>query len=491
MGFLVCFRGFGSEFEKRYEEPVLISRFLVDNNICLQMPCAGVGSCGKCKIVASGELTPFSNREEVFLSESDIDNGIRLACQTWIIGEALIEVFEGGEILGIHEGLVPAFSRVPITGMKECFGAAVDIGTTTIAAYLYKLPQGDCIKSLCVENMQRSFGADVVSRIEFANGGGLEYLSELINGQIDGVIDDFEEMVGSIDVTVITANTTMLHLFMNISPRSIAVSPFVPDSLFGYWHNKYYLVPCISGYIGGDITCAVIASDIMKDRISLLIDIGTNGEMVLWNNGELICCSTPAGPVFEGAEISMGMVSKRGAIDKVYLDDGVVGYSTIEDSKPIGVCGTGLIDAVACILDLELLDEWGYLGRDFEIGDSKVFISARDIRQVQLAKSAIFSGIQTLLFEASLTYDDIDKLYIAGGFGSFINKCNAVRIGVLPCELLDKIKIIGNAAGIGASMILQSEDILKLSVEIPKMSKVIELSNNKFFMDKFIENMNF
>jgi uncharacterized 2Fe-2S/4Fe-4S cluster protein (DUF4445 family) len=456
------------------------------------LPCGGNGTCGKCEIITYGSLSPLTETELNKLSSDEIKNNIRLSCLTYAVGDATIDYTTPiSNMQGLTDGFIPKFNKNPITSKVDCYGVAIDIGTTTIAAYLYKFPECVCIKTISEQNKQSSFGADVISRIEYSNKGGLEELKETITNQINEILLKFKV---EIDTIVITGNTTMLHLYKGLDPAEIAFAPFIPKSLFGEWNNNVYLPSCISSYVGADITTSIIASDMLSDKTSMLIDIGTNGEMAIWNNGELKCCSTAAGPAFEGALIDNGMLAADGAINKVYIEDGKVLYTTINNHKPIGICGTGLIDAIAVMLELGIIEETGYLNCDDEkyyIGDSDIYISAKDVRQVQLGKSAIFAGIETLLEVCNLEYKDIENLYIAGGFGSYIDKYSAGKIGLIPIEMLEKVQIIGNGAGNGAAMILQSKQILEKSIEIAKIAETIELSSSQSFMDKYIDNMMF
>jgi uncharacterized 2Fe-2S/4Fe-4S cluster protein (DUF4445 family) len=251
------------------------------------------------------------------------------------------------------------------------------------------------------------------------------------------------------------------------------------------------LAPCISAYVGADITTAILASDMEKDSCSLLIDVGTNGEMAIWKDGRFACCSTAAGPAFEGAGISQGTMAIQGAISEVWVENGTVKYKTIGDATPVGVCGTGLLDAVACMLDLEVIDPSGYLEEDWEIGNSGIFITAEDVRQVQLAKAAICAGIETLADTCGVGCDQIEKVYLAGGFGSYLRPESCGKIGMIPEVLVDKIQVIGNGAGIGASMILQSTECLSHAERIAADAESVELSASEVFMDKYMERMFF
>jgi len=428
-------------------------------------PCGGLGKCGKCKVTANGKQV--------------------LACCTYINENTCIDYTTNiGDIQGVTKGILKNFDKKPMA--ESGYGMAIDIGTTTIAGYIYKFPQCECVMSDSVANTQSVCGADVISRIEYSNKGGLLKLQEAVIRQIKKLSEGFE-----IDKYVITGNTAMLHFLTAKDPKGLGVAPFTPESLFGEFLGKAYLPPCISAYVGADITTAVLASGMLDKKTSFLVDIGTNGEMALWHNNKLICCSTAAGPAFEGAGISCGVPAVSGAINRVYIENGEVKYTTIDNKSPVGICGTGLIDAIACMLSLGIIDNSGYMEEDFKIGDSDICITSLDVRNVQLAKSAISSGIETLMYVSGVSCDDIETFYIAGGFGSYINKENAVKIGLIPGKIAEKTVSAGNCAGTGAAMILQNSDFIKTAEEIAKAAETEELSQNAYFMQRYIENMMF
>ncbi|MBQ3426469.1 MAG: DUF4445 domain-containing protein [Clostridia bacterium] len=428
-------------------------------------PCGGNGRCKKCGVLVNGQKV--------------------LACQFKLQEDTVAQIINNAiDIVGLTYALLPEIEADPL--VAEGYGMAVDIGTTTIAGYIFEFPQCRCIKVSAAANRQAKYGADVISRIGYADKGGLAELGDILSAQI-------KELSAGYDISkyVITGNTTMLHFLTGKDPAGIAAAPFVPESLFGQWYGNMYLPKCISAYIGADITTAILASGMMKDKTALLIDIGTNGEMVLRHNGRLMCCSTAAGPAFEGALISQGVSAVPGAIDHVYIVNGSIGYTTINGAAPNGICGTGIIDAVACLLSLGILDKDGYLEHDFEIGESGVFLTHNDIRQIQLAKSAVLSGIETLLEGCGIDYSGIDRFYISGGFGSYINKANAAYIGLIPAELVNKALVIGNGAGAGAEMILINKGCIENVENICSHAETIELSANEYFTKRYIENMIF
>lgn len=450
---------------KEFQSETLISSILEECEIKQDKPCGGKGKCKKCLVELNGQKV--------------------LSCCTTVKSDCEIKILS--EMSGLDvltEGRAVINAKNPI--INDGFGAAVDIGTTTIAAYIYKFPECKCVEKLGERNLQAQFGADVVSRLEYANKGGLKKLKNTVTTQIDDMLKGYD-----ISALCITGNTTMLHFYKGLNTSEMSVSPFKPTSLFGYEENGVYIPGCISAYVGADITTAILAADLDEDKVSFLVDIGTNGEMALFSKGRYICCSTAAGPAFEGAGISSGMAAAEGAINKVWIENNEIKYCVTGNIVPKGICSSGLIDAVAVMLEMGVIDETGYMENPFYIGDSNISITPDDIRQVQLAKSAIRSGIDTLLYECNISCEEIDDFYIAGGFGSFLDKQSAARIGLIPYEVLDKITVLGNAAGNGASMILCNKENWNKVNEITYKAETLELSQSSVFMDKYIENMMF
>lgn len=500
-----CIRGVASDntvlFEQTYAdgERVLLSDALSAAGLPQDRPCGGRGVCGKCTVRAEGALSPVTDNERRALSEEQLAAGLRLACLTYATGTTLIYYsIEKRDMQGVTQGFLTKFSISPLRGSKGC-GLAVDVGTTTVAAYLYRLSDGVLLGSLCRKNPQRAHGADVISRVDYGMHGGLEELQCEILDCIDAMQKELcaAAAVPAPVCRVITGNTAMLHLLTATDPSPLAAAPFIIRRAFGEWTDQSttYLPRCISAFVGADITCALLSSGICLDesRTVLLMDIGTNGEMALWHGGKLLCCSTAAGPALEGAGISCGAMAVTGAISRVDVKDGEMVCELIggKDATPIGLCGTGLIDAVAALLRLELLDETGYLEEDVDIGGSGCVLTGADIRQLQLAKSAIRAGLETLLHVAGIGYDDLDELALAGGFGSYLHPESCADIGLIPHELVGKIRVLGNAAGSGASMILLSGEELARSEQIAANAETVDLSTNPVFMEKYVDYMYF
>jgi uncharacterized 2Fe-2S/4Fe-4S cluster protein (DUF4445 family) len=420
------------------------------------------------------------------------------------------------------------------------YGIAVDIGTTTVVAYLIDLNTGKTLDAASGLNAQKSHGQDVISRINYTlqNDGGIEHLRKRIINQINSMIWDLSEnneiAIENIYSIALAGNTTMMHLAAGLPPGNIATVPFIPvaknrmtflaeDLGFGIPKGaSAYLLPSISGYVGADIVAATLSSGLFYgDALSLLIDIGTNGEIVLGSRDGLLCCSTAAGPAFEGATIKHGVGGITGAINTVKLEDKKITYTTIAEARPVGICGSGIVDAMALLLRCGVVDDTGRMLDKDEIAEDAtcevapymtevndqpavtladgsktenreaLVLTQKDVREVQLAKASIAAGIMTLVKKAGKQVEDIDVVYLAGGFGSFIDKKNAVRIGLIPAELENKIQVIGNAAGTGAVLSLISEECLAECDRIAEQAEYVELSSSPEFQDEYVNNMFF
>lgn len=445
----------------------------------------------------------------------------RLSCMTMAVGDCEIILPEEKSDFILSKGLLPTFELDPL---GENYGFAVDIGTTTVAVYLYRLKSGEMLGYDAFLNPQASFGADVISRIEGAINGKAEDLSNAVKNALVKAFKDlcskYKVDFSLVDTIVLTGNTTMLYLLLKENTAPLSKAPFEISNYLGdfcvekgffndFLNAKVYLPRTISAFVGSDITCSLlVGTELAKtDHTLMLIDIGTNGEMALIKDNNLVCCSTAAGPAFEGAGITMGMMAKGGAIGRVYIENKKIKYTVINGEKPVGVCGSGLIDSVYVFLRLGLLDETGLIAEKSEeygeylteydgspaikIGDSGVLITQKDIRTFQLAKAAISAGIYSLAKEMDIELREVDKLLLAGGFGSFMDVEKAGEIGLIPKALADKAKPIGNAAGMGAAMILLSKKARDKSFSLAEKSKALDLSSSPYFMDKYIEQMIF
>ncbi len=469
----------------------------------VSMPCGGRGICGKCAVLVRGALPPVSPREAAALSAATRFAPLggyawRMACLCQMLGDC--------EVLLPQQDTAPATagfsSPASVQGPSPGLWAAVDLGTTTVSLALYDRPSGALLSTIHEMNRQSAYGADVLSRIDAADRYGVSLLQACTDDQLSGMLKAACEQaavsLSRVSQMTVTGNTTMLHLLTGRNPHGIGVAPFTPASLFGESARicgiPAYLPRCVSAYVGGDITCGMLATSLCAPgQTRMLVDVGTNGEMALHADGRLLCCATAAGPAFEGAQISMGMPALKGAIDRVTLADGTLYCRTIGDAKPIGICGSGLISALCHMLAVGAMDETGRLlgGPVFELGDSGIRLTQQDIRQVQLAKAAIAAGIDTLLHEAGLPLSAVDVLYLSGGFGSYVNPGEAAQIGLIPAALAATAIPAGNTALSGAAALLFHSALCEESTALAQSAKEVPLATNPYFMDRYLERMSF
>ncbi|MGC2871998.1 ASKHA domain-containing protein [Ihubacter sp. mB4P-1] len=422
---------------------------------------------------------------------------------------------------------------------KANYGVAVDIGTTTAVVMLWNCANGTMIDVSAVTNPQGAYGADVISRITFAGekDGNLGVLQKAVIDCINKAIDDFEAenhiCRGNIYQMTVVGNTTMSHVFLGIDPAQLALAPFSPVfteaasaeardlGLKIFDRAEVYVAPNIAGHVGSDITAGIITTNLMdRDKGHLFIDIGTNGEIVLTGNGRAVACSTAAGPAFEGSSISQGMRAARGAIETVDIREDRVDIGVIGDCEPVGICGSGIIDAVGELIRTGIVDKSGRLlsreklekkglsqkviehvrpdgkTNDFVLyfspdGKSDVVITQKDVREVQLAKAAIAAGITIMMGEIGVTLDTLETVSIAGAFGSYIRNSSAIHIGLLPKVSEERIVSLGNAAGIGASMILLSQRCRENADKTAMEIEHIELAGRSDFQDEYMTAMMF
>ena len=482
------------------------------SGIFIDAPCGGKGKCGKCLV----RLSP--DGEQVRACRVTVDGDI----DVYLPEEPEMSIAESGDVINTK----PVLVGTAAASLRTRLGVAVDIGTTTVVAHLTNMTTGARIATASAGNAQRPYGADVVSRIQYCAENGHEELTRIIRKQVGALIRQAcaasGERARDISYISVAGNTVMEHLTAGFSPVSMGTAPFTPQCLFGFefpaWEGlpasksaSVYFAPAISSFVGGDITAGMLAAGLEEsDGPAVYIDIGTNGEIAVKSGDIYYCCAAAAGPAFEGAEIMMGMAPVSGAVSQVKWDGGL-DVSVIGDAGPRGLCGSGLIDALAVLLETGAVDETGRLLDADEIDhgiaahiekiDGKnifrltkkrgVYISAMDIRKLQLAKSAIAAGIQTLLNHTGITEDQVKLFVLAGGFGNRMDQFSAARIGLFPKKFLPVAQASGNTAGEGAALALCSESARDALENIRKRCEYIELSSNPVFNEEFITQMEF
>ena len=367
-----------------FTPPVSLYRLLADNGVPVDMPCGGRQRCLKCKAVVSGGVSPMSEREAALLTAEEKAAGLRFACMAELTGDAVLRLSGGaaGDAI-LTEGAMPVFTRAP---WGRQWGTAVDIGTTTVAAYLYRLADGALLATQSEKNPQAVFGADVVSRLEQAMNGKSPELAaairECLSRLLAGLCGQAGLPMDAIDSVVLTGNTAMLYLLTERHPASIVAAPFAMDCGFGQFvapqalalplspDCRVYLPACLSAYVGADITTALLAAGFYREgRVPagpprLLVDIGTNGEMALAADGRLLCCSTAAGPALEGAGIHQGVMARTGAIYRVRLEGLTMVCDVLGGGEAQGICGSGLVDAVAALCEAGVIQDTGLIDEE-------------------------------------------------------------------------------------------------------------------------------
>ncbi len=602
-----------------------ILRAAGSHGIHINATCGGKGNCGKCRIIL--KEGSVSSKESGFLTEKEISQGVRLACQSFPETDIVVDIplssqmrrgskiaqgsrldelhkiikntcdgefkpitrkiflrlpppdlddnisdaerikrelsnrgYEAQEIrFNIHilrkmasalrardwavtltlltvGNVIEVMDVQPGDTVKPRYGAAVDIGTTSIVVYLVDIPAGKILDIASTYNPQVRCGEDVISRMIYASEkNGLDELQKLAVGAVNDMLISMAEKKGiepeRIDTIIISGNTTMTHLFYGIDPSHIREEPYIPTATFfplmrtralGLEINDFgviYAMPCVASYVGGDITSGILASKLYKrSDLTLFIDIGTNGEIVLGNSDWMVTAACSAGPAFEGGGVKFGMRAMEGAIEKVSIDPktfevkiAVIGTCPpLGSCAPIGICGSGMIDAVAEMFLTGVIDLRGKINMDAksdrvrvgedgpefvlvragESGSGKdISLTEPDINNIVRTKGAIYAGFSTLLKEVGYTFADVDKVYIAGGFGNYLDIERAITIGLLPDMPVSKFEFLGNTSIMGAYMALLSKSLRKDVEDIARKMTYLELSVSRSFMDEYISSL--
>ena len=445
-------------------------------------PCGGKGICGKCLVtLADGSRVP--------------------ACQTPVSSDLTVTVPQGDRARILTRSLR---TETRPDG-DNAYVLAVDVGTTTLVAYLLDGVTGETLAQASCLNPQGQYGADVISRIQYVMQTGPESMARCVRDALAGLTRQAAGNAGidpqAIGAAALVGNTAMHHLALGIDPKPLTTPPYMPrvrqamelpgGELLPIG-GTVRVLPNIAGFVGADtVGCMTTTRFDRLEELSLLIDIGTNGEMVLGNAQGRTACSTAAGPAFEGAKISCGMRGADGAVDHVYLRDGRIEYHVIGGGQAKGLCGSGLLDLVAVLLDLGYISESGRLkDKAFQLCPA-VTLTQKDVREVQLAKSAIRTGIELLAQTRGVPVSRIEAVYLAGAFGNYLTPASACRIGMIPPVLEDRIRPIGNAAGEGAKLCALSRAEFAYSQELAQHTQFLELACLPRFQDMFVDCLNF
>jgi len=466
--------------------------------IHISSPCAGRGTCGKCVVIVSEGITKGVKKGNTYL-----------ACKTHPLSDLSVRIPDNSstgkyKILDhFHE-----IKKKALSGKNA--GIALDIGTTTVAGFLVDLKKKHVVGTASAYNKQVVHGDDVLSRIDHSRKHGVEKLNRLIVETINNVAEELLEGRRNVMVTDLCAagNTTMTYLLLNNDPSVIKKNPVLDEYKIPYTANASKLgisacgrlqtLPGISGYVGGDVVGDVLASGMHKsNKVSMLIDVGTNGEIVLGNREWLVACSTSAGPAFEGAGTLCGMKASSGAIDKISINENLKAeYRTIDDERPEGICGSGLIDLVAGLFLKGVLDHNGLFADKRkkyvvvpkkESGTGKeIALTEKDVKSIILSKTAIYAGAETLA-KIGTPLPELENIYIAGAFGYYLDIEKAVTIGLLPDLPRKRYKYIGNGSLKGALLYLTDAKKRREADAVAKKTTYYELSGDKTFSREFLK----
>ena len=482
-------------------------------NVFIDSPCGGNGTCGKCSVVLEQNGTQTSV----------------LACQTKIEQDCTVILGDVNELHALHDGAERKVSYAPYN--KDSFTqgsclAAFDLGTTSIVCYLLDGATGEQLASIGMQNPQSAYGADVITRANYV------MTSDQPAALQDCVVSALNELMlrttaqagrslDELSLVTIVGNTVMHHILLGLPLAQLVRAPYTPFStdskimtaaelgLNVSPDTRVLIAPVIGGFVGADTVACLSATAFEQIQSpTLMLDIGTNGELVCSDGTKRVCCSTAAGPAFEGANISCGMRAENGAVDHVWQDNSVFCFSTIGDAPARGICGSGLIDLIALLVKLGTIDETGRFnknesfserlirteaGLSFQIaqGDKNVFLSQKDVRELQLGKAAIRAGIAVLLDTLSLVEYQIERVLLAGAFGSHLSPDALCDIGLLPEAFRGKIESIGNAAGEGAKLYARNFSIFQQSEQLARETGYIELTLSPSFSDYYVDAMSF
>lgn len=474
--------------------------------------CGGKGECRRCRIILRDAHGIFH----------------RLACQTQVTDGMKVMIDAGTRTMSASDASMQC--KWGSDGEGWGYGFSIDVGTTTVMCRLYDLESGRLMGANARTNPQIVFGRDVPSRVNACSEGFLKDMSKLLGDMLVEMASELAQRAGidlsEVSYTVLAGNTVMEHIAADISPLSVIVPPHEPPTLFGtevdyiafeqgnIASGTTFFVPCISGRLGGDIACGLLAIDVLHaEKPTLLLDLSTSAEVALGSPSGVIACATAAGPIFEGGNITYGMPAYPGAISKVRFSHGELHLTVVGGVSPMGICGTGLLDVAALMLDCGMVDASGRIVDDGEVDPTlsrglekllctrdgqrclrvaeDIYVTQSDIRNLQIAKASVRAAILTLIEEKGLQPSDIGNMVIAGGFGHYLDITPAARVGFIPQELLHSAHCVGNSSIEGASALLLSDEANDELDSIIGSCSCLELSESETYQRLYKESLLF
>ncbi len=458
----------------------------------MQTACGGTGRCGKCRIRLLEGTLPVSRAEAALLTKEELRAGLRLACchERWE-NDCRFEVVAPEEGFRISGCATASFGP----GQEEGYALAADIGTTTVVLELVDLRQGRIVKEYTFLNPQRAFGADVISRLAAAGRVGTAPLQEVLWKEMEAAIATIQEgLAGPIRRMTICGNPTMTHLFMGVDPAPLAAAPFCCPvteyreiSLPPFPFPVQVLAP-VSAYIGSDVVMDLYELLQKESGDFLLLDLGTNGEMALRRGGRISCAGAACGPAFEGGNLSCGQGACEGAIDAFFYEKGWR-YHTIGEKEATGICGSGYLSLLAQAVEQSHIDPGGYMEKEL-IFHTNAKLTQKDVREFQLAKSAVAAALVCLCRSQGVEPREIDAVYLAGGFGTHVREEDLFTLGILPTGLRGKVKAVGNSAVSGCARYAVCQDKEYVSALIANCQS-LQLAGNTSFAEEFIKHLEF
>lgn len=489
---------------------------LQDRQIPLVTPCGGTGRCGLCRVMIRDSRGSHYGRA----CQTEVEEGMEVVLRK-SSGIMILKSGRASAAFGRLLSIYPPDSHES-DSLGERTGIALDVGTTTLVCRLHDLRSGACFAQASQLNPQVRYGADLLMRIDSSRAGMLDEMREALVSAVNRMVEQLcvDTHIAHEDIAAVSlvGNTVMEHIAAGLSPDTLGAAPFTPLSTFGEMRDfspalpAAWYAPSLGGYVGGDVVAGLLATGLARSTAPrMFIDVGTNGEIALGSSSGVLCCSTAAGPAFEGVGILFGMPALPGAISSVRLERGDIVCETIGDIVPHGICGTGLVDALMVMLELGVIDGEGRMGEaemlpetlrerideregvkvfllDVEHG---VYLTQKDVRALQLSKAALCAGATVLAHEYGVDFDEIEQVYIAGGFGTHLSLSSIEGIRMLPRGLAEKGEIVGNAAIEGASCALLSQVAREEMCAIAESCTHLELATHPDFNAVFMESLNF